>query len=319
MMMKKTTSALAVAALLGTGAASAATFQVDDNTTFSISGDIELQYIEEDKGATEETNITGGGSEIKFDGEQQSSNGLTSFFHTELGGFDIANSAAQDVTSNNTYFGVNGDFGTILYGSANTAYDAIVDITDLLNDAYGTFDGSGDNEKMLQYASPNFNGISVVIDQQIQGSNDSGTEEMTLRVDYDAGYGTFHVGYAEREEKDVAGDDALEVVDGSLIGIGMSGMSVGGIDLGVKYTMHDATATVEEDIIGITAGTSLGPVYAQFVGNRVDRDGGDTRTELTGGIYYPIADSLGAYVEASALDDADGLGDKLAFGANYKF
>jgi hypothetical protein len=37
-MMKKATSALAIAAMIGSGAATAATFQIDDDTTFGGSG-----------------------------------------------------------------------------------------------------------------------------------------------------------------------------------------------------------------------------------------------------------------------------------------
>jgi predicted porin len=67
-MMKKTTSALAIAAMLGTGAATAATFQINDDTTFGVSGRVS-PYVTNVEEITDPTSLSGSSVNSDSDGD----------------------------------------------------------------------------------------------------------------------------------------------------------------------------------------------------------------------------------------------------------
>src|ERR671919_2359732 len=91
-MRKITSSALAASVLLGCGAASAATFHIDDRTTLEISGTIEIAVVNEEREIVEngvtkvkrQTEVLDIDSTIQFDGEHLLSEELTTFFRAEF-------------------------------------------------------------------------------------------------------------------------------------------------------------------------------------------------------------------------------------------
>ena len=313
-MMKKTTSALAIAALLGTGAATAATFQIDDNTTFSVAGDVEFSFVDEE-GSTN-TRISDEGTEVNFSGEHTSDNGLTTFFNLEVSGFDITgditdtNDSEGKATGNDGdlnsdddgFVGVRGAFGSVAFGNVTTAFDALADITDVMEDAGVSTKATGARAQNVQYQSPEFNGVSFVVDTQIAADGDDAetqSEETSVRVDVDLDMATVMLGY--------------DTAKGTS-GIGAT-TSLSGVDLGAKFQTGSDNNL---DVIGVTAGTTLAGLNLYGVFNRVD-DNGDTANEVAAGVSYPVADNLVVHAEMSQLDAANDVGDTFAVGAHLKF
>jgi predicted porin len=142
MMMKKTTSALAVAALLGTGAASAATFQIDDNTTFGVSGRVSPFYSETEAfaGATETT-----GQQFSVDAGTAFSEGVAT---TEIVGVQTVETgfADREVTSQSSY----GDTSRVIFDGSHTLNNGLTGFVNLELRTQGTINNDGTDEDQLE-------------------------------------------------------------------------------------------------------------------------------------------------------------------------
>jgi len=155
-MMKKTTSALAVAALLGTGAASAATFQVNDDTTINIGGDFQMAYSSTtDRSGTDQTGFVDNGTSLVFSGEHAADNGLTTFFNLDLDGFDMteADANSQGNVVDEASVGVRGAFGEIRVGSDIGIYDNYADFGDIEWIGNRTSFSNADVSDVVQYSN----------------------------------------------------------------------------------------------------------------------------------------------------------------------
>ena len=329
-MMKKTTSALAIAALLGTGAATAATFQIDDNTTFSVAGDVELKYVSDtvDEGGIADSDtdnswdggpaLSGGGSEIKFSGEHTADNGLTTFFTLDVDGFDVTGNDQRIKQDESTFFGVRGDFGTVTFGDINVSNDAIRDLADPMDSlTLDTVAAPGEVNETLQYASPSFGMVSFVVDVS-GGVADDDDAQYTGRVDVALDAATLHAGYADFKD----GDDY-----DSNWNLGAS-MSVQGLTLAANYGRFDASADSGEDdvdILNASVTAPIGDANVYAVLGYADFDEGDF-TQFGAGMNYAITGNLSMFAEAASFDDitqdsagGDAKPEQFAIGTILKF
>ncbi|PWG61388.1 porin [Spiribacter halobius] len=201
-MMKKTASALAVAALMGTGAASAATFQVNDDTTLSLYGNVQIAYSDtNDASGDSVSDLQDNGTTIGVAVEHRFDNGLTGFARIEEDGYDAVEQAAETAATDQAYFGVRGDFGMVRLGNADSIYDGFVrdywDYQEFLAPINGRR-GVDHKDRQLLYMSPNFGGFSFGLEAQINGDADEATFELTQGG----------VNNGDNETGDVNGDDA---------------------------------------------------------------------------------------------------------------
>jgi len=206
-MMKKTTSALAIAAMLGTGAATAATFQINDDTTFGVSGRVS-PYVTNVEEITDPTELTGetasvdadgdvtlGGtgsvavnatrgtesnskfsdtSRVIFSGEHSFNNGLTGIINYELRQLgNTSNDGTSDVNveARTAFIGMQGDtFGRLTFGRQAGVYKSAVGSTaDVSYFGGPTLPSNGGNNRNLQYSTPSFSGVTLHAGAQLNG------------------------------------------------------------------------------------------------------------------------------------------------------
>ena len=199
-MMKKTTSALAIAALLGTGAASAATFQINDTTTVGIGGAFYPFYTNTDDSDGNSVDGYGDASRLIFTAEKAAVNGMTASLYYQLrpqnGLGDFASSdSVVDVTDDDedeTDTGVNrtendagvrthvahatlsGDFGSVTYGKNDNLMYRYIDVLRDYNDALVfSFSDAITRGRVLTYASPDFDGFGFEIESELAGDDET--------------------------------------------------------------------------------------------------------------------------------------------------
>jgi hypothetical protein len=314
MMMKKTTSALAVAALLGTGAATAATFQVDENTSFGVAANIGYTYLDSTgSDGTSTTDLKDNSSDFRFSGESVSENGLTTTLYAEFDGWGTSNGDADtgDFITDQMYIGLGGDFGTVQLGTDLGTYGVVDGLKDI--DIWSGVTGFGNNaDNSILYSLPSMDSLSVQIganafdDGNTQGSGTS----VNAGVVYDLGAVALSAAYDNRAGLDT-GDDAL-------YGFGLQ-TSLGGANVHATYEEDSAD---DVTLMSLTSTYSTGDLYFYGVVQNVDGDdvaalqnvvtaaGDDSVTQTNFGVGYTIADNISVYAEATRQGQDNDEGDQ---------
>jgi hypothetical protein len=315
MMMKKTTSALAVAALLGTGAASAATFQVDENTSFSVGANIGYAYVVND-GAEETTDIIDNGSDFYFGGEH-TSNGLTTSLYLEIDGLSPTEVGTNSPNTDNAQIGLAGDFGKVEIGNDLGTYGA-VDLKDL--DIYsGLTDNGNGSGKAARYTLPSMGSVSAAVGINTSDDADDATRSGSSihgSLAYDLGAGTLSFAFDDQ------GREAAET-SGEFYGVAFQ-TELGGVDTRVSYekdTSEDSevTMTALAGIYSVGKVTFTGAIQSVSgddvndvsvkVGETVDSD---SVTQTNVHVGYQIADNMSVYLENTQLGAVDNEGDQTS-------
>lgn len=357
-MMKKTASALAAAALLGTGAASAATFQINDDTALSVYGNLQLKYnttdFVQDDGSTEDSSsFTDNGSTIGFAAEHQFDNGLTGYGRAEFEhNADEAKSSNGLDTGDQAYLGLRGDFGAVQAGSWDGIYaDAIYDLIDPFESASLDSESATAEGDQIAYFSPNFNGFSFEVQARVRGdaenvgddftnlddpSNDAqAAEESDEEVGfaavakYTADNWAVHAGYDDRGANELGVDPATgEVVfdDEPTYGIG-GAYDFGQFTLSGRYALEELRdeADAGDDVAyyGVLGSFDYGQGAIYGGVQEVDPDEGDSKTQFSVGANYEIGSNLYVFAEYGDRDEPDsavGADDSLyEVGAVYSF
>lgn len=338
-MMKKTTSALAVAALLGTGAATAATFQVNDNTSLSLSGDIQMVY--QDREATQDrettdSSIFDNGSSLVFSGEH-TSNGVTTFFNLDHDSFDTAFDAVGTTGDGDEgHIGVRGDFGDIRFGKESAAYETLDGLFDYQWDLNTTSVSPGDKARVLQYRGPAIGNVSYVLESQINGEAekvaDGNQISLAAAGSVDLGVVSLTAAYDQR-----ANNGTASKVDEALYGLAAS-FDIQDIAVDVGY-QKDGDSSNEADIISVSGKYYTGPVGLYGVYQAVSYDNApivddegdslrdslkttatdDSFNEFIVGASYSVNDALTVAAEYLDFGNDDDEGDTVSLVGYYGF
>lgn len=176
--MKKTLIALAALGMMGSVA------QASSVTVYgTIQPSIDIMTV--DNGATDDTITTmqSNASRIGFKGSEDLGNGLKAVFKIETqfnaveGNFD----GGRD-----TYVGLKGDFGTVVFGKKDTAYKSSTGKMDSFSFTIGDYnaimgmvnggddvDANNRDNRTINYMSPNFNGFKVNANYTLNDSDDT--------------------------------------------------------------------------------------------------------------------------------------------------
>jgi hypothetical protein len=350
-MMKKTTSALAVAALLGTGAASAATFQVNDDTTISISGGIYYAYVSQtDANGNDQTTFGDNGSDVIFSGEHAAANGITTFFNLDTDGYDAteANSSSQGEVVDEASVGVRGSFGEVVIGSNAGVYDQYADFADggPIGWTNRTTFSNGDVSDVIQYSNSVAN-LSFTLQAQVgdQGSEsvsetDSSGDTLGDTTVTDAAAGTSNTSLGLGATADLGAvslsaayeERANQTADEPIYGLGAS-TTVADIALTVGYEVDDNNAN-SIDKISLDGAYSVGPATftagvqnvsfdenptgAQDTVTDTDQTD-DSFTEFQVGVSYAINSQMSVAAEMVTTDRENDENDFAALGVNYSW
>ncbi len=336
-MMKKATSALAVAALLGAGSASAVTFQVNEDTTFAITGNIQIAYSDMEVESTNDSGVGTGeaqsvtdvydnGTTIRFDVEHNFGNGLTGYARLEEDGFDAADSGKSDQVTDEAYLGLKGDFGSIQFGHNDSTYDDFISDYFDYQETITPTAFSSEKPRALQFKSSDYNGFTFALEAQINGDAD---EAISEDYAYSANDGKVSLTAGKADDNGNTADSV------SLAGA-------------VRYTAENLTLTLAADqrgnivstdyngdgtgtegddlyvnnpIIGVVASTTIAGIALDFgyqTFDNADETGADVTTDITsvGGRYtYGPGDLYGVYQQVDKDNSQER--DELVVGVSY--
>ncbi|AUB77829.1 hypothetical protein BBH56_01000 [Spiribacter roseus] len=333
-MMKKTTSALAIAALLGTGAASAATFQINDTTTVGIGGAFYPFYTNTKDANGDSTDGYGDASRLIFTAEKAAVNGMTASLYYQLrpqnglGDFADSNAVVQtqggDTTENDAgvrthvaHATLSGDFGSVTYGKNDNLMYRYIDVVRDYNDALVfTFSNAITRTRILNYASPDFDGFGFEIESELAGDDeqaktDTGNSSSVNVAAYaDLDPVRVHAAYTAGNLQDKNSDGAYGLAAVTSIDV---------VDLSATYVNSQIEDGQDEKIAGVYASTSYNFGSLQLGAQSVDVDGQSNRTEVIGRATYDIADNVYTSLEYRSADKANDAGNGYAVSLWYGF
>jgi hypothetical protein len=324
-MMKKTTSALAVAALLGTGAASAATFQVNDDTSFSVTANLGYTYVSTENGSETVTDFSDNSSDFRFSGEHVGSNGITTSLYLELDNLNGVDSTEDGLITDQAYVGFAGDFGSVQIGSDLGTYGAVDGLKDI--DAWAGVTGFGnDAENSIRYTAPTMNGFTAAAAvntyDDLSGGTKSGTS-VNGSITYDAGVATLSAAYDSNGGEATPNDEPF-------YGVGAQ-FDLAGVDTRVTYE-KDTNENTEVTLTSVTGIYSVGALTYYGSVQEVSGDqqadvtntlqaseanfyatptaDSDSVTQYTAGVSYAIADNASIILETTRYGAVDDAGDQ---------
>ena len=327
-MMKKTTSALAIAALLGTGAASAATFQVSDDTSVTIGGDFQFAYTDVDNDQGESKSSFGDNdSSLVFAGEQTHENGVTTSFYLDFDEFGTTGGVYEDNLATDEYHvAFAGDFGQIKIGNEGDVTGAIFDVVDIAESTGLDTPAGGASTEVLQYYSNDLNGISFAVQAQLKGetqedavkadsktASDGNSTSFAGMVMADLGTVTAGIGYAERANTE----------DEPTYGL-MVSSAIAGVNVSANYVVQDDAANQDIDSIGVAAdydygaGSLYGALHSWSEDNKPAGEQ-DDYTQYLVGVNYNVTSNAYVYGEVSSQDRENDKNDTMAVGLVYSW
>jgi hypothetical protein len=321
MMMKKTTSALAVAALLGTGAASAATFQANDDTSFSVGGDIQFAYIDPEG---ENTSFEDNASSLTFAGEQAHANGITTSFYLDFDSFGSFGDADHnddgvhdDLDTDEYHVAFAGDFGEIVIGNEGDVIGPVTDVVDIANAGIDEQPGGGASTEVIQYHGNDFNGISYAVQAQINGETqevDQGSNtSLAGYIEADLGALTLGAGFAER----------ANTVNEEVYGVFASTV-ISGVDVAVNHVVEENLGDEDVSHTGLAAQYNYGAggLYAALNSRSIDGQPAGTQDDFTAsvfGVNYNITSNSTVGIEMASQDADNDVGDETRAYFSYGF
>ncbi len=326
--MKKTVTALAIAAAMGATSAHAADFKVNDATTFSVYGNLQYIYIDQNNAAGDsESELTDNGSTFGVEGEHKWDNGLTGYFRAEWEYRADEKEGDGGISDTDEVFaGIKGNFGTVQIGT----WDGIFQdsISDPLNpfEATGMTEANGDSEvgDQIAYFSPNFGGFTFELQAAYEGdAADSGSSpygddslgdgDSTFQAvaKYTTDMFAVHLGYDDRGYEEDA--------DGN---IGLTGVvNLAPVTLAAKLEQvgEDSAGNGEAQLYALTGSYDYGVGAVTAAVQEIDPDEGDSRTEFLINANYNVASNFYVYVEGGWLDKNEDADDYVSTGAVYSF
>lgn len=335
-MKKLTATALVIAAGMA-GSVQAADIEIDDRTTLSIFGGVELKYnttsaIENASGDTESTSdLEDNGSKIGVGAEHRFASGLTGYMGAEFEYNLLGDN--DDFVRDAAFAGLMGEFGDLRFGSFDNIYtEAIYDLVDPFETASLGEETVSDEDSMVAYFSPNYGGFSYALQARINGDRTSGTgsSEYGLAgvVRYTADRWAVHVAADDRGANVVPDPVSGEnVTDEAVYGVGAALQVTDRLGLAARYSMQNNLEGSGEGDSTAFYGAALtyaygsGDIYG--AAQNVDPDEGDSQTQFALGINYLIEDNLYVYSEYGSYDPADtAVGDTdslFEVGTVYEF
>lgn len=169
--MKKSLIALAVA-----GVVSAPAFAATSNVDIYGKLHVSLSLFDDQATGVEDLQVASNQSRIGFKGTEDLGGGLAAIWQVETG-IDLDEQRSDNLSSRNSFVGLQGGFGTVLVGNNDTPLKQVgrtVDLfADTMADSRNVMGGGSDTRarNVVNYLSPSFSGLNF----SALYSNDNGT------------------------------------------------------------------------------------------------------------------------------------------------
>jgi predicted porin len=294
---------------------------------------IGLQHLDT-KGNSELT-VRGYGSRFGLKGESDLGNGMTGFgayefqVATEASNTADNNPQAAAITRRKAYAGIKGDFGSVRVGQDyHTFYSHVVGPLDnpWWGSGYNMISYTGRTDNGLTYAGE-FGAVSVGVTAYLSnsgaattpaslgsnntggGSNAAGEPEnidgTEIGVSFDAG--PVRIGLGIQSKTGLNGVDPEDV-----IGIAVSGIALGPVNLGISYQSQDQAGSLTDT--GMVLDLGFNSFYGHYEAKTEDGVGAAAKdkTSLTLGYTQSIGTGTTMYYEYQTLDADDAAGTLAA-------
>lgn len=323
-MMKKSTISLAVAAALAAPVAQAVTFDVGDDTEFTLYGKVESAYVNRTNAAGDDLDaLEDIDSEFGFKGEHYFDDAVTGFWHMEFE-FDPVDGSQSEIDE--VYFGLKGDFGKAYVGTHDTLYeDELAEIMDEFEIAEATEEADSGEGDQITYYSPDMNGFMFAAEARINGEADSGIGDsgtgLAGVVGYDADMWGVRAGFDNRGAavSGITGDFEEETTTGvgGWYELG-NGFEVAG-RYGIQNNVDGDPEGDDTTFTGVRGKYDYGDGYVNLTVQDISPDTGDSRTETLFSFHHDLYSNLELLIEAGQYDRLNDEDDVVAVGAIYSF
>ncbi|MDR9433746.1 MAG: porin [Spiribacter sp.] len=306
--------ALFVAAGMVSAGVQAASFDVDENTTLSIEGEVKIFANETETVAGDDTFDTDGGSEFVIAAERNLGNGFTGYVETVVEYDTLAeDDDNEELTSGQSVVGFTGDFGEIQIGESDNIFeDVITDATDPFEEVGMPKASDTSETDMFTYYSPSFNGLSYGLQVRVldEGSNDSDSTQESLigAIEYAVGNVTFGAAYDDRGSIDSDDDVTDHTSEDPIFGLSAVIAASDVLEIGLKYAEESNEDGNDSDFSAVTVSYDYGAGNLYGGIGSESPETGDDVTKTAFGVDYGLADDFNLYAEYSdedGTDDAD--------------
>ncbi len=358
-MGRKTSGMAGAVALALASGAGAVEFDVGEDSTFAVGGELQLLYLLDerrsfddpdesldedpprrsgDEGVFGVEELIDNGSALIVEGDTRLADGLTGYFALEWNFTADQDDGGLNETSE-SIFGLAGRFGAVQIGNGDGIYeDAISDVLNPFEyEGPTSFDFSGDHGDQLTYFSPDVGNVSFAVQTVLKGDGegidtdaaDPSDERPGRRADtvnplvlvasYTGDGYEVHLGYDDRA---LVSDQADPQT-----GLGVI-VEFEPVTLALKYeTVGDSRDNARDGLsatmlIATYSYEPRGSVALAVQQIAYDHEvplAREDRSEVVINAFYRLGEDLYFFAEAAEYDLADGLGDYTGIGAVYSF
>ncbi|KAF0279698.1 porin [Spiribacter aquaticus] len=302
--------ALLVAAGMASAGAQAADFEVSENTTLTLGGEVVLNYLYEKKTNGEnDTDFKDDGSKVVIGGTRDLGNGITAFAEAEFEYNTLGNS--DTVSRDGSILGFVGDFGEVAIGASDNVFE------DLISDAVDPFENASldavsltDEDSMLTYYSPDMDGFSFRLqgrhnnrDNDDVGDGNGSEVSLIAAAEYDFGPVALAAAYDSRGSINANGSDSNEFKSQDhVVGIAAVAQLSDRLEASARFAQENDQAGNDTDYTAIALSYNYGGGDLYGAAQSVDPSNGDSNTQTAAGINYEIASDVVIFAEYGDLD-----------------
>lgn len=327
---KRTGQVLIFALLVTLGVTHAYEWQINEGTTFSIGGDVELAYVHTDTGAGDTSELSDIGSEIEFSGTHAFTDGVSAYFAAEFE-FPFDETEDSPFSTKAAIFGVRGNFGAVQIGDWDGVYEEHIEdflLLDVMEEADISVTEdfrTAEEGNAIAYFSPSFNGLSFAVQGFFLGDDDDPSttdgqgQAFQASLSYTMEPITVNLAY-DNNGLDEGGDGTI----GLAVGVGLSPVTLVAKIESVGGDTSPTDGPLDKEgfmLYSFGAQYDYGPGAINALVQQVapDADNLDGRLEFGVNATYAIADNFYVFIEHTRYDRDNGAGNITAGGLVYAF
>ncbi|KAF0285207.1 hypothetical protein BA899_05110 [Spiribacter sp. SSL99] len=311
--------ALLVAAGMASAGAQAADFEVSENTTLTLGGEVVLNYLYEKKAdGDNSTDFVDDGSLVLLGGSRDLGNGVTAFAEAEFE-YNVLGQGDGNVSRGASILGFAGDFGEVAIGDVDNVFeDLITDAVDPFENASLSDSTRTPEDSMIAYYSPDMDGFSFRLQgrHKNEDANQSNTEvSLVAAAEYDFGPIALAAAYDSRGSiDDDGGTDTNDQFNSQdhLVGISAVAQLSDRLEVSARFAQENDQAGNDKDFTAVAFSYNYGAGDVYGAAQSFDPSNGSSKSEVAAGVNYEVASGVLIFAEYGNLDRELSDGDVVA-------
>jgi len=294
--------AFLAAAGMATAGAQAAEFEVTEDTTLILGGEVVLNYLYEKRAnGNDDTKFVDDGSKVVIGGERDLGNGITAYAEAEFEYNTLGNS--DDVKRDGSVLGFVGEFGEFAVGASDNVFE------DLISDAVDPFENASlegasltNEDSMITYYSPDMDGFSFRLQGRHKNrDNQSAKVSLIAAAEYDFGPFALAAAFDSRGSEDSGNSDNFKSQD-HVVGLAATAQLTENLEASARFAQENDQAGNDKDYTAIALVFDYGAGDLYGAAQNYDPSNGSNSTQVAAGINYEIADDVVIFAEYGDLD-----------------